>query len=77
MLGVNQVINNKLNIMQSSAVESSQVTVNYQAEAETGHHEHPDLRMFGLVVFLIAESMIFRLICCLFNLLQSYASMAS
>ena len=45
--------------MQSSAVESNQLTVNYEAEGETGHHEHPDLRMFGLVVFLIAESMIF------------------
>lgn len=45
--------------MQSSALESNQVTLDYEAENATGHHEHPDLRMFGLVVFLIAESMIF------------------
>ncbi len=44
--------------MQSSAIESNQVTINYE-QKETNHHEHPDLRMFGLVVFLIAESMIF------------------
>jgi cytochrome c oxidase subunit 3 len=45
--------------MQSSAVESTQVTLNYEKEGEAGHHAHPDHRMFGLVVFLIAESMIF------------------
>ncbi|GAB4316197.1 MAG: heme-copper oxidase subunit III [Geminocystis sp.] len=43
--------------MQSSAIEN-QVTVGY--EAESGHyHGHPDYRMFGLVLFLVAESMIF------------------
>lgn len=42
--------------MQSSAIEN-QVTVGY--EAESGHHHgHPDYRMFGLVLFLVAESMI-------------------
>lgn len=45
--------------MQSSAIQSNQVNVNYEQEAATTHHSHPDLRMFGLVVFLIAESMIF------------------
>lgn len=45
--------------MQSSALESTEVTLNYEQENEAHHHEHPDLRMFGLVVFLIAESMIF------------------
>lgn len=45
--------------MQSSAIESSQVTVNYEKELEEGHHDHPDFRMFGLVIFLVAESMIF------------------
>jgi cytochrome c oxidase subunit 3 len=45
--------------MQSSALESTQVTLNYEQESKTSHHQHPDHRMFGLVVFLIAESMIF------------------
>lgn len=45
--------------MQSSAIESKQVTLNYEQENEHGHHGHPDHRMFGIVVFLIAESMIF------------------
>ncbi|WP_069791627.1 cytochrome c oxidase subunit 3 [Cyanobacterium sp. IPPAS B-1200] len=44
--------------MQSTEIDS-QVTVGYEKEAENGHHGHPDLRMFGLVMFLIAESMIF------------------
>lgn len=43
--------------MQSSAIEN-QVTLSY--EAESGHHHtHGDHRMFGLVLFLVAESMIF------------------
>jgi cytochrome c oxidase subunit 3 len=41
------------------SVESNQITVSHEQEAKTGHHAHPDHRMFGLVVFLIAESMIF------------------
>lgn len=44
--------------MQSSAVNESQGALNYPAVAE-GHEEHPDHRMFGVVVFLLAESMIF------------------
>jgi cytochrome c oxidase subunit 3 len=44
--------------MQSTDI-NSQVTVGYETEAEGGHHGHPDLRMFGLVLFLVAESMIF------------------
>jgi cytochrome c oxidase subunit 3 len=44
--------------MQSSAIDS-QVTLGYDKEAESHHHGHPDHRMFGLVLFLIAESMIF------------------
>ena len=43
--------------MQSSAIEN-QVTVGYEAES-SHHHAHPDHRMFGLVLFLVAESMIF------------------
>jgi len=44
--------------MQSSAI-NSQVTVNYETTAESTHHGHGDYRMFGLVLFLVAESMIF------------------
>ncbi|MFM7426850.1 MAG: heme-copper oxidase subunit III [Elainella sp.] len=45
--------------MQSS-VNSAQTAVNYPGAAETnGHAEHPDHRLFGLLVFLAAESMIF------------------
>ncbi|AFZ46382.1 Cytochrome-c oxidase [Cyanobacterium stanieri PCC 7202] len=44
--------------MQSTDI-NSQVTVGYEKEAEGGHHGHPDFRMFGLVLFLVAESMIF------------------
>lgn len=44
--------------MQSSAIESSQV-VNYPAEVAHGHHAHPDHRVLGVIVFLIAEAMIF------------------
>lgn len=45
--------------MQGSTVDESQ-TLNYtQAEAATQEEEHPDLRMFGVVLFLVAESMIF------------------
>jgi cytochrome c oxidase subunit III len=29
------------------------------AEATHGHHEHPDLRVFGLIVFLCSEGMLF------------------
>jgi cytochrome c oxidase subunit 3 len=44
--------------MQSSAIET-QTIVNYEAEAAHGHHGHPDYRVFGVIVFLIAEAMIF------------------
>ncbi len=42
----------------SSAIQSANVTTTYAKEAET-HHGHPDYRMFGMVMFLIAESAIF------------------
>jgi cytochrome c oxidase subunit III len=47
--------------MQSSALNDSKVTVNsYQEVTSHGHHgAHQDHRMFGLVLFLIAETMIF------------------
>jgi cytochrome c oxidase subunit 3 len=44
--------------MQSSAIDS-QVTLDYETNSESHEHGHHDFRMFGLVLFLIAESMIF------------------
>ncbi len=48
--------------MQGSTVDSNQAELNYSAEhsAVAGHHsEHPDLRLFGFIVFLVSESMLF------------------
>ncbi len=49
--------------MQGSTVNDSQGVLSYQpqdeADAHAHHEEHPDLRMSGMIVFLIAESMIF------------------
>jgi len=47
--------------MQGSTVDESKTALNYHHEvAATGHHSaHPDFRMFGVAVFLVAESMIF------------------
>ncbi|MBW4546548.1 MAG: heme-copper oxidase subunit III [Symplocastrum torsivum CPER-KK1] len=47
--------------MQGSTIDESKTSLNYHHEVEaTDHHEeHPDFRMFGVVVFLVAESMIF------------------
>lgn len=45
--------------MQISATQTSQITSNTAETAETTHHGHPDHRMFGVIIFLIAESMIF------------------
>jgi len=45
--------------MQSQIVDTAELTPNHQLHVD-GHHEaHPDYRLFGLVVFLIAEGMIF------------------
>lgn len=45
--------------MQGSTVDSK-AALNYHGTAEAGGHEaHPDHRIFGLIVFLGAESMIF------------------
>ena len=43
--------------MQSSAVNESQVVIDSHQESD--HHGHPDHRMFGVVLFLIADSMTF------------------
>lgn len=47
--------------MQGSTIDESKTALNYHHAAEaTAHHEgHPDFRMFGVAVFLVAESMIF------------------
>ncbi|GAB4531223.1 MAG: heme-copper oxidase subunit III [Pleurocapsa sp.] len=44
--------------MQSSALDNpSQIAVD--SHQETGHHGHPDHRMFGIYVFLVSDSMTF------------------
>jgi len=48
--------------MQSPTIDPAKTTLNYhhKAETTTAHHEeHPDHRIFGLIVFLVAEGMIF------------------
>lgn len=46
--------------MQGSTIDSSQTVLNYHAEGAADHHaDHPDHRIFGIIVFLIAEGMIF------------------
>lgn len=46
--------------MQGSTIDPTKAELNYHHEATVAHHEaHPDHRMFGIIVFLIAESMIF------------------
>jgi len=47
--------------MQSQTVDPAKASLNYHHTEATGEHheEHPDLRMFGLIIFLAAESMIF------------------
>jgi len=47
--------------MQSSAIDEDKIALNYHhvPEAADEHHGHPDFRMLGIVVFLIADSMTF------------------
>ncbi len=46
--------------MQGSTVETFNIPVGDRAKVATSHHEaHPDHRIFGIIMFLIAESMIF------------------
>ncbi|MBW4668342.1 MAG: heme-copper oxidase subunit III [Cyanomargarita calcarea GSE-NOS-MK-12-04C] len=48
--------------MQSQTIDPAKTDLNHHHAAEVagGHHEeHPDHRIFGLIVFLIAEGMIF------------------
>ncbi|HEY9844779.1 MAG TPA: heme-copper oxidase subunit III [Candidatus Caenarcaniphilales bacterium] len=49
--------------MQGSTVDPAKTALNYhhpdKAAPEAAHEEHPDLRMFGVMVFLVSESMLF------------------
>lgn len=48
--------------MQGSTIDPAKTALNHHHAAETAtahHEEHPDHRIFGLIVFLGAESMIF------------------
>jgi cytochrome c oxidase subunit III len=47
--------------MQGSTVDANAAEMNHSApqDAIAGHHDHPDLRLFGFIVFLISESMLF------------------
>src|SRR4028119_2179289 len=48
--------------MQSPTIDPSKTALNYHHKAEvvdTHHEEHPDHRLFGLILFLVAEGMIF------------------
>lgn len=44
--------------MQTSAIENQTIAA-HSAEVAHGHHAHPDHRILGVIVFLIAEAMIF------------------
>ena len=48
--------------MQTQTIDPAKTALNHHHKAEVagGHHEeHPDHRIFGLIVFLVAEGMIF------------------
>ncbi len=46
--------------MQSSTIDPAKAELNYHATGhEAAHHGHPDHRVFGVIVFLVAEGMIF------------------
>ncbi len=46
--------------MQGSAIDPSKLTANYHPAETVAHHGgHPDHRLFGVVLFLVAESVIF------------------
>jgi cytochrome c oxidase subunit III len=46
--------------MQGSTIDTAQVELNHSAVAHaTTHHDHPDHRVFGLLVFLFSEGMLF------------------
>jgi cytochrome c oxidase subunit III len=47
--------------MQSQIIDPSKTELNHHhgATVDAHHEEHPDFRMFGMVIFLLAEGMIF------------------
>ncbi|CDN14109.1 Cytochrome c oxidase polypeptide III [Richelia intracellularis] len=45
--------------MQGQTIDPEKTALNYHHSTAATHEEHPDHRMFGLVIFLIAEGMIF------------------
>ena len=45
--------------MQGSTVDESKAALNYHGVETSAHSSHPDHRMFGVVLFLVSESMIF------------------
>lgn len=48
--------------MQSPTIDPAKTELNYHHKAEAAdhhHEEHPDHRIFGLIMFLVAEGMIF------------------
>lgn len=46
--------------MQSPTIDPAKTALNYHhKEAAEHHEEHPDHRLFGLIMFLVAEGMIF------------------
>jgi cytochrome c oxidase subunit III len=46
--------------MQSQTLDTSKTALNYHHQASAAHaEEHPDHRLFGMLVFLFAEGMIF------------------
>ena len=41
--------------MQSSALDTTTIVTSHHSEAAHGHHAHPDHRIFGIIVFLVAD----------------------
>ncbi|MGQ4649615.1 cytochrome c oxidase subunit 3 [Lyngbya aestuarii] len=61
--------------MQGSTLDQSKTVLNYHQEVEaTAHHEeHPDYRMFGIYMFLIADTMMFASLFVAFSLYKANA----
>jgi len=61
--------------MQGSTLDQSKTVLNYHHEVEaTAHHEeHPDHRMFGIYMFLIADTMMFASLFVAFSLYKANA----
>lgn len=59
--------------MQGSTLDESKTTLNYHPPAEviSHHEEHPDHRMFGIYMFLIADTMMFASLFVAFTLYKA------